>query len=214
MASAIARLVQSSSGQKASAIGRAKSCSSPNDAGEVIGNADLPDGTHHAGIWFNGTMTDLGTIDGDPCSVGQYINSEGQAIGRSTNCLGRTLHVFLWDHGSLIDISSQVIPGSGFASIGVENSISDTGIIPANAVTATGEVHAVVLEPHAGATGPSEAHIVATQNHSAAATRHWTNSNMARLESTASTPLERVRSQMRYHYQIPGVRRSQNLKSD
>jgi len=86
----------------------------------------------------------------------------------------------------------------------VENSISDTGIIPANAVTATGEVHAVVLKPHAGVTGPSEAQIVATQNQSAAATRHSTNSNTARLESTASTPLERVRSQMPYQYKFPG----------
>jgi hypothetical protein len=79
---------------------------------------------------------------------------------------------------------------------------------------ANGDVHAVVLVPHAGATDPGEAQIVATQNHSTAATRHWTNSNTARLESTASTPLERVRSQMRYHYKFPGVRRSQNLPNE
>jgi len=78
------------------------------------------------------------------------------------------------------------------------------GEIAANGVLANGDVHPVILPPHAGATGLGEAQIGATQNHSAVAAPRWSNSNTARLESTTSTPLERVRSQMRYQYKFSG----------
>ena len=59
-----------------------------NDAGEVVGQADLPGGIcganlYHAFLWTKGVMIDLGTVDGDTCSVASSINTRGQIVGTS-----------------------------------------------------------------------------------------------------------------------------------
>jgi hypothetical protein len=51
--------------------------------------------------------------------------------------------------------------------------------------------------------------MTASQSHAAAATPRSSNSNTARFKSDASTPLERIRNQMRYQYQFPRLRPSQ-----
>jgi probable HAF family extracellular repeat protein len=111
-----------------------------NDAGQVLGISDLPDGTHHAFIWQNGSMTDLGTVAGDPCSNGFHINARGQAIGTSTDCQGTVLHAFLGENGAMLDLSDQVLPGSGFAvvepvAINDVGEIVGEGILPNSAMT-------------------------------------------------------------------------------
>ncbi|MGE5214310.1 MAG: hypothetical protein ACM3NN_11540 [Nitrospirota bacterium] len=172
-----------------------------NDRGEIVGTADLADGTHHAVVWSNGRMTDLGTIGSDPCSNGFHINSKGQAIGNTTDCHGTMLHSFLWDHGSLIDLSAQVLPGSGFVSV-EPVVISDTGWITGIGLLENGDVHAVILQPHASGSAPHGAEIVATQNNFVP--QPWTTSNTVRLESSPSTPVDRGRAQMRYRHHFPG----------
>ncbi len=54
-----------------------------NDAGEVIGDASLPGGYCHATIWRGNRMTDLGAPPGYPISIGEDLNSRGEAVG---NC--------------------------------------------------------------------------------------------------------------------------------
>lgn len=62
--------------------GNTGNAESINDADEVVGEADLPGVSgsqlHHAVFWQHGVMTDLGTQDGDPCSLALSINSRGQ----------------------------------------------------------------------------------------------------------------------------------------
>ena len=64
-----------------------------NDAGHGVGKADLPGSQTHDGfLWKKGVLTDLGTVDGDPCSNALAINSSGQIVGGSVTVpLSRTL---------------------------------------------------------------------------------------------------------------------------
>jgi probable HAF family extracellular repeat protein len=172
-----------------------------NDAGQVVGIGDLPDGTHHAFVWRKGNMTDLGTVGSDPCSNGFHINASGQVVGTSTDCRGTILHTFLWENGSMIDLSAQVLPGSGFAFV-EPVAVNDRGEIVGNGTLTNGDVHAVLLKP-----GPCdrgcEAKIESGQNNAAAANQTASNSNTAIRERTPSTVLERLRDQIRQRYHVP-----------
>lgn len=69
------------------------------DAGEVVGRADISGSTdHHAVLWRNGTITDLGVLAGQPCSTAYGINRWGQIVGVSAQC-GQPGPVFLWQRG-------------------------------------------------------------------------------------------------------------------
>lgn len=146
-------------------------------------------------------MTDLGTIGGDPCSDGFYLNERGQAIGISTDCNGTILHMFLWENGSMIDLSAQVLPGSGFT--GLEPVvIDDRGEIVANGLLPNGGFHAVVLTPDGDRDEASEARNTATASSTArgAARQHLVSAR----EAPVLSPPDRFRNQMRQRYRLPG----------
>ena len=82
----------------------------------------------------------------------------------------RLPHAFLWENGSLIDISDQVLPGSGFVSVFLVV-INDMGEIAAIGTLANGDVHAVILEPDGSAATPSQAEMTASHSHAATATQ-------------------------------------------
>jgi probable HAF family extracellular repeat protein len=174
-----------------------------NGAGQVVGTGDLADGTHHAFVCSKGRITDLGTVGSDPCSLGFHINSRGQVIGMSTDC-HTFLHAFLWENGSMIDLSAQVLPGSAFAFI-EPVVINDVGEILGNGTLLNGEFHAVLLEPDGPCDSSCEARIAASQNSVAAPNQIVGNTNTAVRERSPSTTLERLRSQMRHQYHIPGL---------
>lgn len=91
-------------------------------------------------------MTDLGTVSGDPCSVGLSINSQGQVVGASTNCT-EYQHGFLWENGGpMIDLNTLVQPGSGLTVINGDQ-INDRGEIAGRGVLPNGDVHAILLIP-------------------------------------------------------------------
>jgi len=97
-----------------------------NDAGEVIGNADLR-GTvfdpflhqggfpvSHAFLWKNGTMRDLGTLHGHKASAVGAINARGQVVGYSCpwTCEDhRDDRAVLWQNGSIFDLNKLIRAG-------------------------------------------------------------------------------------------------------
>jgi probable HAF family extracellular repeat protein len=118
-----------------------------NEAGEIAGSADFPGNQiHHAALWRNGAITDLGTVAGDPCSRAYGINAMGQIVGGSSSCTA-FLHAFLWENGgSAIDLNSLVAPGAGL-TLTQANFINDRGDIAAVGVLPNGDQRAVLLIP-------------------------------------------------------------------
>jgi probable HAF family extracellular repeat protein len=104
-------------------------------------------------------MTDLGTVDGDPCSFAQGINDRGQAVGDSTpsDCVQfNTSRAFLWENGSIADLNTLVPPNSPLYLI-YAYTINNRGEIAVNGIDANGLEQAALLIPcdenHAGVEG-------------------------------------------------------------
>jgi probable HAF family extracellular repeat protein len=107
-----------------------------NEAGDVAGSADLPgpsgNQAHDAVIWRNGKIHDLGTVPGDPCSRGRGLNSRGQVVGGSSDCVN-FLHAFVWEEGGpMQDLNTLIQPGTGYQLTNAFN-INDRGEILAKA---------------------------------------------------------------------------------
>ena len=106
-----------------------------NEAGEIVGEADIsdvPDGNgfpHHAFLWRDGNMLDLGTLAFT--SHAESINNKRQVVGRSRiECETCVLqHAFLWeDGGPMLDLNTLIPAGSKFQLIDAYN-INDRGEI-------------------------------------------------------------------------------------
>jgi probable HAF family extracellular repeat protein len=126
-----------------------------NDAGEVVGYADVPNPpgctgltcVHHGFVWKDGQMTDLGTLGTDPCSRALSINSSGQIVGLTIAvCGGNPTHGFLWeDGGPAVDLNTLVTGTDMTLTTPVY--INDSGEIVGNGVLPNGDTHAFVLIP-------------------------------------------------------------------
>lgn len=79
-----------------------------NDAGMVVGNYELPDGTYRTFVWQNGVVTPLGTPAEAINARGMAINANGQVAGYIDTASGG--RVALWS-----SLPSPVILGSGYA---------------------------------------------------------------------------------------------------
>ena len=99
-------------------------------------------------------MTDLGTLPGDVHSVAETINSSGQIVGRSSDASfnGRG---YVWQNGVMTDFNT-LIPADSPLYVIECTSNNDLGQIVGIAVeTSTGETHAFLATPVAGAGGES-----------------------------------------------------------
>jgi probable HAF family extracellular repeat protein len=108
--------------------GQPVSADALNDAGEIVGAATFPNHPTHAYLRRNGVATDLGSVDGDTCSWARAINSRGQVVGQSFPCDVSTIHTFLWENGSMVDLNS-LIPASSNLQLVDTRSINDRGEI-------------------------------------------------------------------------------------
>lgn len=102
----------------------------------------------------------------------------------------------------MIDLSSQVLPGSDFVSL-EPVVINEAGEIVANGVLSNGDIHAVLLQP---CSDGCVRQVASALNHASTTNQVVGNSHTALLERTPSSPLERVRAQMRYRYHVPGFK--------
>jgi probable HAF family extracellular repeat protein len=65
-----------------------------NDGGEIVGYSDTPQGNLHAVLWSGGSVTDLGTLDPDPNTPGQFRgDSIANAINNNGVIVGYSLHL-------------------------------------------------------------------------------------------------------------------------
>ncbi len=114
------------------------------DAGEVVGNANITD-TIHAFFWKDGLMIDLGTLTDDDASNAIAAN-QGRVVGVSFDSSGN-VRAFLWEHGGpMVDLSTLIPPDSTLQPI-VPFAINDRGEIAGIGVLIDGSLHAFLLLP-------------------------------------------------------------------
>jgi len=82
-----------------------------NDSAEIVGTAIFSDRPiADAYVWRKGVATDLGTVGDDCFSEAFAINSRRQVVGQSFSCVSNTLRSFLWENGSIVDLSAISSP--------------------------------------------------------------------------------------------------------
>ncbi|HYO45774.1 MAG TPA: hypothetical protein VEY33_03705, partial [Gemmatimonadota bacterium] len=103
------------------------------DASQVVGSAYTAGNVaHHAFLWQNGTMIDLGTLGGTQGGA-LSINDAGQAVGSSTPTAGNFAHhAFLWQNGTMIDLGT--LGGTQSKACG----INDAGQVVGSSTLTTG----------------------------------------------------------------------------
>ena len=112
-----------------------------NAGGEVVGVSGTSTGQEHAFLWKNGTMSDLGTLDGGEMSGARGINQAGDVVGTSGTAEG-TAHAVLWHQGVITEIGTF----DGFGSSDA-NSINGVGQVVGYSLRAeTGEAHAYLWQ--------------------------------------------------------------------
>jgi len=177
-----------------------------NDHGEVVGRADFSTSStdHHAFLWKNGHMTDLGTVAGQPLSTATGVNSKTQIVGDS---LGNG---WLWENGSIVDLNTLVPPDTGI-HVGEAAAINDRGEIVATGYASNGNEHVVVLIPcdenHHGVESCDYALVDATTTAQERALQAAHSSTVANENHDRSMELPgRLDPRLIYRRGFPGVR--------
>jgi probable HAF family extracellular repeat protein len=107
-----------------------------NDAGQVVGSAWNTEGNQRATIASNGSLTDLGALNGGSWSAGNAINSSGQVTGASQTAYGA--HAFVTRNGQMVDLGAFAWGTStGYA-------INDAGQVAGTSHVTSNEKHAFI----------------------------------------------------------------------
>lgn len=125
-----------------------------NASGQVTGWSNTGDGGTHAFLYSGKGMIDLGTLGGSSCGNG--VNASGQVVGESYLPDRKTKHIFLYDDGTMYDLTNLIVPVSGSTDIrlspGAGNPINDRGQIVGQGTFRElpgmhGDPHAILLTP-------------------------------------------------------------------
>jgi probable HAF family extracellular repeat protein len=127
-----------------------------NDVGQVVGEADQ-NGWYHAFLWKdlnNNRVSDPGEMrdlaPNYPCSRATGINNGGTAVGyycsNSPSTYGQSRAFLVHANGSLVDLNTQILPGSGWI-LREAYGINDNGQIVGRMQDASGRMHAFRLDP-------------------------------------------------------------------
>ena len=120
-----------------------------NDSGQIVGGANNP-GNRQRATLYSGTGSnniDLGTLGGD-YSIAYSINNSGQIVGDSSTSTvpNATIHGFIYSNGTMRNLNSLVVPGSGMSDI----RFLEAGRPPGKCINDAGQIAATASEPIAG----------------------------------------------------------------
>jgi probable HAF family extracellular repeat protein len=130
--------------------GEASLALSTNDASQIVGGAENPDGLERACLFDptgGGNNIDLGTLGGDE-SEAKSINNKGEIVGMAHN-MHDLWCATLFDAtgvGNNIDLNTLIDPDSGW-TLTEASDINNFGRIVGQGINPQGEVHAFLLIP-------------------------------------------------------------------
>jgi probable HAF family extracellular repeat protein len=93
-------------------LGGARSCAlALNDCGQVVGWAETASDAHHAALWCDGEVQDLGALPGTSHSEAWDINDDGVVVGVSSDPAQGLDRALVWQAGTMEDLGS--LSGAG-----------------------------------------------------------------------------------------------------
>jgi len=131
------------------------SANAVNNAGQAVGERLIASGAHHATLYKNLIITDLGTLDG-LSSFALGINNHGQVVGKADSFVIETgqhaTHAFFYSDGQMHDLGSLgyacMVDNNGTTDCyerSVANDINNRGQIAGHSTTLNGPQHAFLV---------------------------------------------------------------------
>jgi probable HAF family extracellular repeat protein len=102
-----------------------------NEKGQVGGFLRTNGMNHHAVLWDNGTILDLGTLGGSR-SEAYDINDAGKVVGYAFMS-NEASHAFIWQNGKMFDLNNLLPPNSGW-TLNSAKAINNNGQIVGSGV--------------------------------------------------------------------------------